>query len=322
MAITDWSMALAAAADALAKRGTPRREYLDANIASVEQLLRGIGPDDTEPTDGAGACIVVNIAAKHVPGFCNLSANGDTHPYKNAYQLGRVTARREAVDDAVVEACRLHGVRIRKTEICFAALETNGTGIRFFGDMCLVLRERPPWLPEGQAPHQGGDFPLRELRVLERNSYDVSRAPVNTQVERAEVNGASFDDARAEHLCAWLGSWESDLIDMLATRIVQELPAAERRWTSGQIARAVLDDEDYCEVLYPESFAAKDLAEVRTSAADVAAEADITNRERSGEGAAAHELLWRDQRRDARRALQRAGIPVRVVTSHARRRGS
>src|SRR5204862_3150506 len=73
MTVTDWVEALNAATDALAKRGTLQREYLDANIASVEQLIRGIGPDDTEPSDGAGACIVVNIAAEHVPSFCELS---------------------------------------------------------------------------------------------------------------------------------------------------------------------------------------------------------------------------------------------------------
>ena len=321
MTVTDWVEALNAATDALAKRGTLQREYLDANIASVEQLIRGIGPDDTEPSDGAGACIVVNIAAEHVPSFCELSINNDKRPYLNAYQLRRVSAKRAIVDDAIVAACKAHGSVLNKQEICFAAVETNGTGIRFFGDMCLVLKYRPDWA--SLQPMLGIRLrsAAQELRVLERNSYDVTRAPVAAEVGKAEAMGLSPEDARAEGIANWVGSWEEDLIPMLCRRLLQELPSTERRWTSGQIARAVLDDEDYCEVLFPQSFGAADLAEVRITAGDVAAEADITSRERSGEAPDAHEIVWRDQRRAARRALLRMGIPMRVVATNARRKG-
>ena len=75
-------------------------------------------------------------------------------------------------------------------------------------------------------------------------------------------------------------------------------------------------------MLYPRSFNAGDLAEVRVSAADAAAEADIAQREQAGESPAAHEVTWRDQRREARRALTRVGVPVRVVTTPGRIKSS
>jgi len=321
MAITDWVEALNAATEALAKRGTTQRDYLDANIASVEQLIRCIGPDDTEPTQGAGACIVVNIAAEHVPSFCKLSIEGDKRPYLNAYQLRKVGDKRAAVDDAIVAACARHGAVLDKREICFAAVETNGTGIRFFGDMCLVFKFRPDWAALQPLIGIRMKSAMQELRVLERNSYDITRAPLAAEVKRAVAAGLSENDARTEGIAGWVGSWEDDLIPMLCRRLLQELPSNERRWTSGQMARAVLDDEDYCEVLFPQSFGADDVAEVRITAADVAAEADITSRERSGEAPSPHEILWRNQRRTARRELQRMGIPIRVVATNARRRG-
>lgn len=322
MAFTDWVEALNAATEALARRGTLQRDYLDANIASVEQLVRGIGPDDTEPTDGAGACIVVNIAAEHVPSFCQRSINGEERPYLNAYKLGRrVSEKRQWVDDAIVAACKAHGAVLDKQEICFAAVETNGAGIRFFGDICLVLKYRPDWASLQPMIGFRPSGPKQELRVLERNSYDVTRAPIAEEVARAEAAGLSPEEARAEGISNWIGSWQEDLIPILCRRLLQELPATERRWTSGQIARAVLDDEDYCEVLFPQSFGAEDLAEVRITAGDVAAEADITSRERSGEAPSSHEIIWRDQRRAARRKLLRMGVPMRVVATNARRRG-
>jgi hypothetical protein len=119
----------------------------------------------------------------------------------------------------------------------------------------------------------------------------------------------------------WLGKW-ADLAHMLAMKIIRRLPLAARRWTTGQVAQAVLEDEDYCEVLYPRSFNVGDLAEVRMSAADAATEGDIAQREQAGEAPAAHEIAWRDQRREARRALTRAKVPVRVVTTPGRIKSS
>ena len=51
--------------------------------------------------------------------------------------------------------------------------------------------------------------------------------------------------------------------------------SGERRLTTGQISEAVLDDEDYIEVLKIGSFDVGALQEARVSAADAAAEAQV-----------------------------------------------
>jgi hypothetical protein len=57
------------------------------------------------------------------------------------------------------------------------------------------------------------------------------------------------------------------------------------------------------------------------SAADAAA--NPTSRSASGLVApAAHEATWRKQRREARRALTRASMPVRIVTTPGRIKSS
>lgn len=311
----DWKDELEQAIVNAAAGNIRLETYLRANVDSVRQLLRGIGPDDTVPSAGAGACIVFNISCTHVPALC-AESTGMQSAYQNAYDLKKAGSKRQMVDEAVEAACVGCGVGLAKEKIYFGAVETTGTGIRFFGDLCLVMRYRPDWDKDGDPPV---DPTLdQQTLVLERNSYDLVRAPL-----LAEVDGsANPDAARVAIVEDWVASWSGQLIDMVALRVLNELPVEERRWTSGEIARVILDDEDYCEVLFPRSFDVDELMEVRVSASDAAAESDITGRERNGEGPGMHELQWRDQRRRARKALAAARIPVRIVTTSGRLRGS
>jgi len=200
----------------------------------------------------------------------------------------------------------------------FAAVETTGTGIRFFGDLCLVMRFRPEWRTEMAHALLSGLSTDEATVVLERNSYDLVRAPLD-----AKILAASDPEVERESIATgWVGTWTRDLLDMVALRVLRELPVEMRRWTGGEIAAAVLDDEDYFEVLFPRSFNAPEIMEVRTSASDAAAEGDIADRERTGESPGLHELEWRQQRREARRALARTRIPVRVVTTNGRVKGT
>ncbi len=319
--MTIWAQALEAEIQGkLSGIHPPDKElegYIRANVDSVRQLLRGIGPDDSMPGDGAGACIVFNMSCKHVPTLCGVDAAGAPETYKNAYDLGKASARRQLVDEAIEVVCQSYSPGAAKERMYFAAVETTGTGIRFFGDLCLVLGFRPQWRTD-QAPASLWPLPADEsLVVLERNSYDLARSPL------AERVGAAADQKSERQAIAaeWAGMWTADLLDMVALRVLRELPSEKRRWTGGEIARVILDDEDYFEVLFPRSFQAQEIMEVRTSASDAAAEGDIADRERTGESTAFHELEWRQQRREARRALARAGIPVRVVTTSGRMKG-
>lgn len=293
-------------------------DYMRANVASVKQLLRGIGPDDSMPDTGAGARIVFNMSCKHVPMLCGLDGGGAQATYKNAYDLNKVTDRRRGVDEIIEKVCRELDPNIAKESVYFAAVETTGTGIRFFGDMCLVMRSRPEWRADEDSTSSQIPQIDTTIVVLERNSYDLVRSPVAERIQTAGSNSRKKSESIA---AGWVGTWAHDLLDMVALWVLRELSMEKRRWTSGEIAQVVLDDEDYFEVLFPRSFGASEIMEVRTSASDAAAEGDIADRERTGESPGLHELEWRQQRREARRALARFGIPVRVVTTIGRVKG-
>jgi hypothetical protein len=86
----------------------------------------------------------------------------------------------------------------------------------------------------------------------------------------------------------------------------------------GQISNAVLNDEDYVEVLRSRSFTVNDIAEVRTSATDAARESAIADRALHGPVPGALELLWRRRRLEAEQAMMDEGLTVRVVTASGR----
>jgi len=271
-------------------------DYLKANTESVGQVIRGLGPDDKDPKPGAGAKVVFNMSCTHIPDFCE---NG----YKNAYDLNKNSLKREFVDGAIENAT---DENLKKETIYFGAVETSGTGIRFYGDMCLVLSHQP----------------TDETYVLDRNSYDVIREPICSKLEtESRENNTTIEDLAGDQLKQWLGKWGSDLTTMAAIKVSSILPIAHRRWTTGQIAEAILIDEDYLEVLYPKCLEKKDLLEVRVSAADVAAESDIANRDARGQAPTLHELEWWQQRNKARQVLAESGIPVRVITTSGRIKG-
>jgi hypothetical protein len=301
---TNWQQEVSDEITSLALNDAVREEFLRENIESVGQVIAGLGPDDSKPREGAGARVVFNMSCAHVADFCNDSTSSP-NAYKNAYKF---SPSRKRIDvDEVIEICAMtSGAKFFKEDISFGAVETSGTGIRFYGDMCLVLK--PP-------------ADMNQLLLIDRNSYDVARNPISQRVQGEVARGVTEQQARVNEMIHWLGKW-ADLAHMLAMKIIRRLPLAARRWTTGQVAQAVLEDEDYCEVLYPRSFNTSDLAEVRVSAADAAAESDIAHREQAGEAPAIHEVAWRDQRRAARRALTKAKVPVRVVTTPGRIKGS
>lgn len=314
MSKPNWSRDLIQAIQGASTRG-PADEYLEPNVQSAKQVARGLGPDSDSAAvaeAGAGARIVFNMSCRYVKDFCDLGAT-----YQNAYERGTVGNRRQGVDKSVEQAALECNVQLAPRDIYFGAVETSGSGIRFYGDMCLVLKTQPAFVNEPQ-PGESTAGPEDPLLILSRNSYDVIRAPAADTVNRAVQSGYSHAQRQAEHLLGWMGSWEEDLLSVIAIKVLEQLPRASRRWTTGQIAQAVLNDEDYIEVLYSKPFSTRDLLEVRLSATEVAAEAEIAAREATGESPLPEEAEWREQRREARRALARSGVPVHVVVTSGR----
>jgi len=166
--------------------------------------------------------------------------------------------------------------------------------MRYYGDMCLILKEE--------------EFKDATL-VLYRNSYDLDREPIRSKIK----DGAKLED-EAQRLVGTRGSAP----DMVICKIFDQAPPADRLLTSGVISDGILADEDYLEVPRTGPFWASEVAEIRTSAADVAAESRIAGRLERGPLPSLAELLWRNRRRGAERAAAQENINLRVITSSGR----
>jgi hypothetical protein len=295
----DWVKAVD---DYITRYSGEEEKTAHANAEMVKRVVRGQGPDKDAIDESSGARAVVNLAAVHVPAFCESPAS--SKPYKNAYdlktaaRLGSIPAGtpiplRSIVDEVIEEV-----TKIAPENLYFAAVEINGTGIRFYGDVCFVLKAAE--IPD-------------ETVVLDRNSYDLVRPPT-TPRGSAPDRGKMIKDL--EHMtCQWGGA---DLSLMSVVKVFDSRPFHKRRLTTGQVSAAVLDDEDYLEVLKVGSFSAKDLQEARVSAPDTAAETKILERLRLGPCPSLAELHWRKHRVAAARALHAVGVQTRVVTGAGR----
>ncbi|THC43190.1 hypothetical protein [Massilia sp. Mn16-1_5] len=285
--------------------------YLRANADTVTRIIAGLGPEDIKASATSGARIAFNISSVHVPAFCEASKNGDSRPYKNCYDLDtirlrtdgstkhRVPGRRTLVDSSlplIAPAC--------PADMYFGAVEVNGAGVRFYGDMCLILKR-----PEAGADHL----------ILDRNSYDLVRSPVLEQIMSTPMKGQSA--LRQAIAKSWSGSWHRDLAAIATIKAVSTIGPSDRRWTSAHVSDAVRSDEDYIEVLKYQSFKAQDLQEVRISAHDAATDGLTMTRLAGGNPVPRLEdLLWSHRRRKAEVALRELGVSVRTVSHTGRSR--
>lgn len=285
-------------AKALVKKlsGERAQEYLDANSAIIRKTVAGIGLDSGKKSAGSGIRIVFNISSAYLG---QVLVNG----YKNCYDLKatspvgsttktKISMRRQTIDEAI---SKLSSTPTDPHKLYYGALELNGTGMRYYGDMCLVLKE--------------GQFEDATL-VLYRNSYDLDREPIRSRV--------SDDPVKLAQEAQKLAGTGASAPDMIICKILDGTPPADRLLTTGTISDGILYDEDYLEVPRAGSFGANDIAEIRTSAADVAAEGRIANRLQHGPSPSLAELIWRNRRREAESAAAQATINVRVITSRGR----
>jgi hypothetical protein len=278
--------------------------YAQTNADAVHRAVAGHGPDHPTTDPSLGARMVCNISAAHVPAFVEASSNTEDKPYKNGYDLekyrvggvlGEPLKTRELVDAALP----LNG--FDASEVYFGAVELNGTGMRFYGDICLVLRD---------------DALDRDTVVLDRNSFDLARSPLREQIDSA-ANSAQMRAKMARNLS---GNWNPDLLAMSAIKVLGEFGPSERRLTTRRISDALLQDEDYLEVLRRGSFGVSELQEARTSAADAAQDAHVGQRSRQGPLPTVEALLWRARRRRAEAALRSEHCVTRVVVTSGRTR--
>jgi hypothetical protein len=285
--------------------------YLRANAATVTRIVAGLGPDDARAQATSGARIAFNISSVHIPAFCEASRKKEGRPYKNCYDLDKINAasgnaakscvpaRRALVDNSLPLLAPL-----RPEDMYFGAVEVNGAGVRFYGDMCLILKR-----PDANCDHL----------VLDRNSYDLIRSPILEQITGSPAGRRSA--ARQAVAKSWSGSWHRDLAAIATVKAINTLGPADRRWTSAHVSDAVRSDEDYIEVVKHLSFEAGDLQEARVSAHDAATDGLTMMRLAAGNVVPRLEsLLWSHRRSKAEAALRELGVPVRTVGNTGRSR--
>ena len=195
---------------------------------------------------------------------------------------------------------------LAKEAIYFAAIEFNGCGVGFYGDCCLVLRD---------------DITELATIVLDRNSYDLIRAPLKDDIAAATALGCSEAQARQEAAWEHAGRLSDDLAAIATIQVLESRPAVKRLMTTGSVSEGVLNDEDYIEVLRPASFGIGEVREVRFAPADVALDERIRSRSMVGQVPSQAELLWRERRRSAEARLHGTNTAIRVVTTVGRTKG-
>lgn len=155
----------------------------------------------------------------------------------------------------------------------------GGSGVRYYGDYCVVLKEDKTIVPD-------------DTQVLDRNSYDAVFSPLN-----------AVDEQLAEIMKRLRGHWGSDLVPMAKLKILPELGASPRLATAGSVSEMLLHDESFVEVHKHGTFGPSQVHEVRESAADAAVEADLKGRRERGHTLSSEESLWLYRRHAVDRAL-------------------
>jgi len=209
---------------------------------------------------------------------------GGTHVVVGAAPGKHVEKQRIDVDDAF----RLLPAR----EYFFAAASLEGTGVRYYGEYCMVLQA----------------LPSDDTQIVDRDSYEVLFEPL----DRAD---------RAKVVSALTGSWGKDLADIATIKIRTVLERDERITTGVVQARAFLDGEEFVEIhlhmpganQQGPGFSAKDVHEVRQDSRDVSAAERIDTVFESGEPARTEEILFSLRRRAVERELIAHGIRTRLV---------
>lgn len=286
-------------------------DYFAANREMARRTLTGKGPHPSSAAEG-GLRVAYNLPARVAVDFLDTLSGKPGHGrYLNRTDLARIHGKpltgetiRERIDAALAKvSAGQEGGTLTATNGYYGAMELNGTGIRYFGDICLVLK------PKAVAA---------STLTLLRNSYDLCVAPVGTTL--AGLDRADQDRRAAEIAAGWAGQWEKDAVEIALVKILRHAAPTVRRMTTAQVSDGVLADEDYIEIVRDRGFTPGDVEEIRLTAGDAALEAWLADRARVGAAPSASQWLWRFRRRCIDHAAERAGLPLRTVTTTGRAR--
>jgi len=243
------------------------------NNQVIDELLRD---------DDCGLRMVVNIGSDALLGV--LSTGG----YQNLYEEPVIGGEARQVSETRERVDEVFGLG---KDTYFGAVALGGTGIRYYGEYCMVLKRSAVKKP---------------TRLLDRDSYDIFMPP---------LKDLAMTTAQVERL---RGTWGRDLESMAALKVLPEIVHQRRLVTSGTVSEAVLRDQEFIEIHLDEAFGVTDLEEIRESPDEVAIEARISSKQAKQRHVTAVEAEWLRRRDVVADGLEQAGIRSRVVTLHGR----
>jgi hypothetical protein len=215
--------------------------------------------------------------------------------YKNRYELGRIGGPLEPPSPRRLQVDDLLGFN-PGSDYYFGAVAVGGTGVRFYGEYCLVLRP---------AASSAG------VRFLDRNSYDLLDPPLDAEHAPTVVQALRVE-------------W-ADLGTAITTKVLASIPRNERLVTVGLVAELTLRDEDFIEAHlhrpgppHVRSFGVEDVEEVRQAPEDIAQLQHLHEQQQRGRIPTASELLWSSRRAEVEELLEEHDLPSRVVTTNGR----
>ena len=230
-----------------------------------------------------GLRMVINIGPDALLSFLA------TNDYKNIYEKPVIGGTERNPTKERKEVDELLGFGPQVIDFYFGAAALGGTGVRYYGAHCMVLKEVPP-----------------DTRLFDRDSYDLLQPPLS-----------DWDPSTTQKIAKWLGgTWSSDVVDMLIMKMLPKLPATQHLITAGSISELVITDQEFVEVHRNRKIHRADLEEIRESPEEAAIEMTILNRRLGRRSPTAVEIRWVVQRHNVLQAVTRNGIAHRVVTHH------
>lgn len=237
--------------------------FAKANSAYVQEIAAATG-------ENARLHVIFNIGADALREF---TLTGD---YKNVYEHPVVEGKELAPSKKRLSVDRIVGLDTPQNYY-FCSLSVGGTGMRFYGEYCVVLR----------SP----DDAVCVKRVLDRNSYDFVSPPLSLILD-----GCTETEQRrlaAKLTCTFRST---DLGEMLSIKVLQHYARRPRLLTIGTVGEAVLSDEDYVEAFHEGKIKLKSVLEVRSHPYDEMTESSIEDRFERGEIITPEELQWTSRR--------------------------
>lgn len=262
-------------------------DFAEANAAYVHEIVLATA-------NNARLHVVFNIGADALRGFVL------TDDYKNVYEHPVIegkelqpSERRKRVDNII-------GLDDPK-KYYFCALSVGGTGMRFYGEYCVVLKS-----PDDAASVK---------RVLDRNSYDFTSPPLARVLDGRPLS--EQQQLASKLMCSFR---TAELGDLLSIKVLQHHGARPRLFTIGTVGEAILSDEDYVEAYHEGKIRLATVLEIRSHPEDEMTESSIEDRFLRDEAVTSEELQWAARRQQVREAMDVKGIRHRVVTGNGRGR--